>query len=317
MSQDALGKLSKDILRGIGLTSLIFAFSIYLPVVGFFFSLLIPLPILFYRVKLGRNNGAIIPALTIFSMVLVLGGISADILFFAGLMVMGFTLGGAFERNLSVEKTVGYSSGIVLFSGITGLMLYSSFQGTGLVDMVSSYVAKSLELTLVLYEKMGVPEENVHIISGAMDEIQYVLVRIIPSIITALTLFVAWTTLLFAKPIFRSVALFFPDFGALNLWKAPEHLVWGVIGCGLLLLLQDKALKVVGLNGVVVLMMVYFFQGIAIVSFYFEKKRFPPALKFFMYSIIAFQQIILLFVIGLGFFDIWLDFRKLAVKESN
>jgi uncharacterized protein YybS (DUF2232 family) len=68
------------------------------------------------------------------------------------------------------------------------------------------------------------------------------------------------------------------------------------------------------MNGLIILMMVYFFGGIAIVSFYFEKKKFPLALRFFLYSLIALQQFILLFVIGLGFFDMWLNFRKLERK---
>ncbi|MBW2176623.1 MAG: DUF2232 domain-containing protein, partial [Deltaproteobacteria bacterium] len=55
----------------------------------------------------------------------------------------------------------------------------------------------------------------------------------------------------------------------------------------------------------------YFLQGIAVVSYYFEKKRFPRALRLFLYSLIALQQILLLLIIGLGLFDMWLNFRKL------
>jgi uncharacterized protein YybS (DUF2232 family) len=64
-------------------------------------------------------------------------------------------------------------------------------------------------------------------------------------------------------------------------------------------------------------MTIYFFQGIAIVSFYFEKKKLPRVLRFVLYSFIALQQIILLVVIGLGFFDIWLNFRKLEVNDNS
>jgi uncharacterized protein YybS (DUF2232 family) len=93
--------------------------------------------------------------------------------------------------------------------------------------------------------------------------------------------------------------------------------MWGVIACGLTILLPDKTFKVIGLNGLIVLMTIYFFQGIAIVSFYFEKKGVPRMFKIFIYSLIAIQQIILMAVIGLGFFDVWFDFRKLELKESE
>jgi uncharacterized protein YybS (DUF2232 family) len=74
-------------------------------------------------------------------------------------------------------------------------------------------------------------------------------------------------------------------------------------------------LKLLAVNGLMMLMTVYFFGGIAIVSFYFEKKRFPVIVRVMIYSLIAFQQIFLLLVIGLGFFDMWLNFRKAGADK--
>jgi len=63
-------------------------------------------------------------------------------------------------------------------------------------------------------------------------------------------------------------------------------------------------------------MSLYFFQGIAIAAFFFEKKKLPKMIRLFLYSLIGFQQIVLLFVIGMGFFDVWLDIRKLNKIEN-
>ncbi|MGD9106978.1 MAG: DUF2232 domain-containing protein, partial [Desulfobacterales bacterium] len=106
-------------------------------------------------------------------------------------------------------------------------------------------------------------------------------------------------------------------FGSLKLWKAPEVLIWGIIGCGLLLLLPGMTFKFVGLNGLLIMLTIYFFQGIAIVSFYFEKKRFPRMLRVFLYSLIALQQVVLIVIIGLGLFDMWLNFRKLEHSPNK
>jgi len=62
-------------------------------------------------------------------------------------------------------------------------------------------------------------------------------------------------------------------------------------------------------------MLVYFFQGIAVVSFFFQTKRSPTALRMFCYSLIAVQLYFLILVIGLGFFDNWINFRKLGTHE--
>jgi hypothetical protein len=64
----------------------------------------------------------------------------------------------------------------------------------------------------------------------------------------------------------------YPAYSRLNLWQAPDYLVWGVIGCGLLMLVPDGFAKTIGLNGLITLMMIYFFQGVAIVSFFFRKE---------------------------------------------
>jgi len=307
----------KDIVTGVLITSLIFLVAIFIPIVGFVVALLIPLPILFYRSKLGRKAGAIILMVSSLVMVLLSGDLSLDALFFFELLLIGFVLGELIEFNFSIEKTILYAGGCVFLSAFGGLMLCGILSGKSIAAIASDYVAKNLELTLVLYRNMGMSEETVQLISDSLDKIQYVLVRIIPALVTASTLLVVWTSLLLAEPILRIRSLFYPDFGRLNLWKAPDMLVWAVIGCSLALFVPNTTAKMVGLNGLIILMTVYFFQGIAIVSFYFEKKRFPRVIRIFLYTLIALQQLILLAVIGLGFFDLWVNFRRLSQPTGS
>ena len=309
--------ISKDIISGIAITSLIFAVSIYMPIVGFFSALFIPLPTLFYRSKLGRSHGAVVPILTSILMIAAIGKVSIDTLLFIELLILGFVLSEFIELNLSVEKTMLYACALVIASGTIGIFIYSNIRDLQIYSLITEYVKKNLELTLALYENMGVSQESIHMLSNSLESIQYVLIRIIPALVVSSTLFISWTSLLLAKPLLKSRKLFFPSYDSLKLWKAPEYLVWGIIGCGAIILLPNKTVKIFGLNGLLIFMTIYFFQGIAIVSFYFEKKKFPRMLRFILYSFIALQQIILLVVIGLGFFDIWLNFRKLGVNDNS
>ena len=311
------GGISRDVLTGISITCVIFAVSVYMPIFGFFCSLFIPLPILFYRSKLGRKTGAIIPIAAGVIMMMVLGRFSIDLLFFFELMLLGFILSELMAIDLSIERTVLFACGAILASAIVGLAFYSQIIQKGLTDVAAEYVTKNLQLTLLLYEGMGMSEENIQLIANSLEQIQYVLLRIIPALAIASTLFVAWTSLLISRPLLKSRDLYYPDFGPLNLWKPPEHLVWGVIGCGLVLLIPSGSVKLIGLNGLIMLMAVYFFTGIAIVSFYFERKRFPRLLRIFLYSLIALQQFVLILVIGLGFFDVWLNFRKIKSPDTQ
>lgn len=240
-----------------------------------------------------------------------------DILLFTELLLLGFVLSELIEIDLSVEKTILYACSIILGTSIAGLLLYGAIADKGILVLISEYVAKNLELTLSIYESLGVPEENLELISNSLDRIHYVMVRIIPALVASVTLCVTWACLLFAKRMLVSRTLFFPDFGPLYLWKAPEYLVWGIIGSGATLLLSDGLLKTIGLNSLIILMTIYFFQGIAIVAFYFERVRFPRVIRIVLYSLVATQHIFLFIIIGLGFFDMWLNFRRLGKEKDS
>jgi uncharacterized protein YybS (DUF2232 family) len=308
---------SKDIATGVMATLVIFSVSIFMPVVGFLFSMFIPLPILFYRAKLGRRRGMIVPLVAITVIGFVFGGLTMDILFFSGLMFLGFAISEMFEKKLSVEMTVLAACGIVLGAGLISILLYSMVANTGVYTLVSVYVAKNLALSLGLYKGIGIPQETIDTISGSLDQIQFVLVRILPSLAAASTLFVAWANLIAARPIMLRRGLSFPDFGRLNHWRAPEPLIWGVIGCGLIMFLPVTDIRLIGVNGLLVLLTIYFIQGIAIVSFFFEKKKLPRAIRVILYLMIALQQLFLLVIICIGLFDMWINFRKIDTNTRE
>ena len=111
--------------------------------------------------------------------------------------------------------------------------------------------------------------------------------------------------------------LYYPDFGRLNRWRAPELLVWGVIGCGLIILLPATGIRLIGVNGLLVLLTIYFIQGIAIVSFFFEKKKLPRVVRVVLYTMIALQQLFLLVIICIGLFDMWINFRKIDTDKHE
>lgn len=313
----SLSGVSRDIATGVTATLVIFSIAVFMPVVGFIFSMFIPLPVLFYRAKLGRRHGMIIPLVAMMVMGLVLGGLTIDVLFFAGLMLLGFAMSEMFEKALSIEMTVVATCGIVLGAGLAIILLYGLANDTGIIALVSAYVATNLELSLKLYQGIGIPQETIDTIANSLERIQYVLVRIMPSLTMASTLFVSWTNLIAARSIMLRRGLAFPNFGRLNRWRAPEPLIWGVIGCGIVMFIPITGIRLIGINGLLILLTVYFIQGIAIVSFYFEKKKLPRAIRVVLYVMIAFQQLFLLAVICIGLFDMWINFRKIDTNKHE
>ncbi|MBF0468560.1 MAG: DUF2232 domain-containing protein, partial [Desulfamplus sp.] len=138
----------------------------------------------------------------------------------------------------------------------------------------------------------------------------------IPALLIMMLIFVIWVNILFIKRILARKGIHLRELQELNQWKAPERLVWAAIFLGTLMFIPEKNIKIGAFNCIMILMPVYFFQGIAIVSFIFEKKKFPVLLKLFIYSIIAIQQILILVIVGLGFFDTWMNFRKIGMNND-
>jgi uncharacterized protein YybS (DUF2232 family) len=307
----------KLILSGIALITLIGALSISLPVFGFVCFLILPLPVLYYRMRLGTQKAAMVILGAFLFLVFFSKGLSADLFFLAGMLMLGFFMGEFAQRNLPVEKTIGYACGAVFAAGAFVLIIYGNIANLGLVRLVSDYIGKNLELTLAFYETIGMPEESITLLSSAMVQIQYVLIRILPSLCAAGLLFSAWLNLLLAKAVLRESLKDGSLKERLNAWKAPDFLVWGVVGGGLMLLAPSVLLKVLGLNGMIVLTMIYFFQGIAIIAFYFEKKKVPMALRVLLYGTIALQHLFMLVIAGIGLFDVWLNFRRLGSDNNG
>jgi uncharacterized protein YybS (DUF2232 family) len=308
----------KEFITAIAITTLIAMAGLYLPVLGFVVSVFVPLPVLFYRAKLGRSQGALILIAVTLIVASVMGRWSiTSTAFFFELGLVGFILSEVFSMNLSVEKTVAVTTGVVIATGGVMLGLYGLLSTKSLWGLMSDYLQGNLQLALAIYKEMEVSEERIAVLSQSMEGILYVMLRITPAIAIVATLFVIWSNLLLARPLLRSRDLFCPDFGTLNEWKAPEPLVWLVILSGVLILMPNQGLRLLGINGLIIMMMIYFFQGIAIVSFYFEKKQFPKLLRGILYGLIALQQLVLLLVIAAGLLDMWIDFRRMKKGAEN
>jgi uncharacterized protein YybS (DUF2232 family) len=301
----------KDVANGIAFTCLLFSLSAILPVIGAVSAMIVPLPLMYYRTKRGRGAAIIIAAAAFAAMAVVFGARALDTFFLVQLLLAGLILGELIQWQLPIEQAVAVNC--VGVCGIVGaaLSIYSLAQGSGPVALVTEAVRTSLEMALVLYKEMGMSVDYVARIEGALNQITFVVVRVTPSLVVSSLIFVSWANLLIAGPLFARRNLPYPDFGPLNRWSAPEKMIWLPIVSGGALMLPFQWAKLAGINGLLIACVVYFFQGIAIVSFFFEAKRFPKLLRVMIYALIAVQQFLALAVIGLGLFDMWLDLRKL------
>ena len=65
----------------------------------------------------------------------------------------------------------------------------------------------------------------------------------------------------------------------------------------------------------IVMLALYCFQGMSIALHILKTKRAHPVITFVVFLMITTQPLMTGLVIGLGLFDVWMDFRKLRTVE--
>jgi uncharacterized protein YybS (DUF2232 family) len=299
----------KDIVLGTGLCILTFAVSYTFPLLGVFALLLLPLPVLYFRLKLGRNSGGIIALASFLVLLVISRGVAFDTLYFGALLMTGLFLGECIEKHCGIEKTMIFTVTGVLGVSLAAFGVYAVFQAQGIGEMIQGYISQYLELTSALYTDMGIEKQQIDALNAAF-------VVVMPGMFIVSYMTTVWLNVLIIKRLLARIGIQLKNMAALNRFRAPDSLVWAAIGLGVLLALPVGSVKYVVINCLIILLLIYFFQGIAVISFYFQKKESPTFLKVFCYGLIAVQIYFLILVIGLGFFDNWINFRKLETQKK-
>ena len=128
--------------------------------------------------------------------------------------------------------------------------------------------------------------------------------------VTAFVLFQVWALSLMAGRHYSVPGVAFVS------WKAPEQLIWVLIAAGVLFFAATGLLKQIGLNLLIVLLLVYYIQGLAIVTELFERKQIPTFMRVMGYAMVLLFNPLPFIVAGIGVFDLWIDFRKKRIKGN-
>ncbi|MCX7817438.1 MAG: YybS family protein [Syntrophales bacterium] len=303
----------KTVLKNTLLLSLLTLTAIFVPLIGSFILVMIPLPIVLLFAKVGRTGGAITVTLAF----LITHGISRTIavsplsfLPFIFFVSLGIVLSELFEKNLSIEKTTFLCS-LFGFSALFLFILFYSYQtNTPPLEVVKGYIAATIKKSVDLYSRMDILPEQISQIKENTEEIITFLTYTSPALALISITLTVWLNIVSAREILIMNNLPSPSFGDLTKWKAPDWYVWFFIASGTCIILPTTTLKWVGINGLMICLMVYLIQGVAIIAYFFKTKNVPRILRYVFYMFLVFQQYLLIPVILLGLFDLWVNFRK-------
>ncbi len=310
---------ANDVLGCVGVATLLLVASAYIPFFGSFVSLLTPLPVIYYSSKLGTDQGVKLVGVTVLFVGLIATLTRSLHLLFLCIefSLLGLVVSELFRRNLSFGYTILLGTGLMLVIGFVVLAVAGFTRNKTPMEMVLAYLQGSLDHTVEIYRGMGGEEgdpEGARQFVRVMGEI---LMTIYPALAVIGSGFVVWFNVTVSKVLFRVRNLPYPQFGPMDRWSAPEHLIWAVIGAGFSLFLPVPQIRLIAINVIIVLLTIYFFHGFSILLFFLGKYRVPLWVRVGVYALIMLQQIFAVVLIAAGLFDQWVDLRKIHPKKAK
>ena len=311
----------------------------FVPLFGIFLGTFTPVPLTLTYCARGRFFGLISigAALTVVGAFFLASGAPWGGLVFLEYCILGGVLGEGLLRRFPPGRMVALGAGAVIGFGLILLMFTSSGDGGGLLLRGKSIVERQVRESLKLYDEILSSPQTAEKATEALnfqddqgmedgtrdlptapapsdsriEPLVKGLIRVFPGLMLLGTALVSWANFLMARIFLIQRKVIAPEEYDLKRWQAPENLVWLLIASGFALFLFSGGIASLGLNGLIILGLVYFFQGLAIVAFWMERKNAPRFFRILAYTLIGLQQYLTLGVALLGLFDMWIDFRKL------
>lgn len=295
--------------------ALFFALMVF-PPLGALIGVLSPFPLVFVYLQRGRQTGIALVAL-VFAVLLLLIGINQAMLFLAEYALMAVVLGEMIRIQLPGDRCIAISALASGFVSIVLLVALFGDQGISTKEFFEKQVRAHFSQSMEAFESMGEDKAEVAEMKAFAEKAaegfaaSYPAFLLIGSLIGAAANYalvrIAWMRL-YGPGLFSGRAF--------SQWVCPETLVWGFILSGAALFLGQGMVADAGLNVFLVMVCIYFAQGLSIVVHFLKVRKVPTFFWFVLFILIFVQPLLIGLVAGFGVFDIWADFRKLRTETS-
>jgi len=293
-------------------TALLFQLSLVLGPAGALLNLLTPFPAAWAQMRSGFAGGASAVGLaSVAVLVLNSAGTMAGFVLQYGMiaLVLPYLLrqGLSWGRAAAITTLAVSLIGLPLLGGLSALQT-----GQGMSETILAEVDQNIEQALETYRQQGLSEEQL----GELESVVTQMARFLARAYFGLSaLWVGISSLLLVYLLERFSAGAYRIAGErFSRIRLPEHLVWVLIASGFGLMAPVEPLSLAALNLLTFLLPLYFLQGLAVVSAWFQRRRVSPVFRALGYAMIFILNPMPLVVTCVGVFDLWVDFRKLNKK---
>ncbi|OPZ60797.1 MAG: hypothetical protein BWY87_00256 [Deltaproteobacteria bacterium ADurb.Bin510] len=207
-------------------------------------------------------------------------------------VICGMLMCAAYVRR-RLRLALVLPTALLILASLAGLLSSVGFHLQALPKAIEGFARAMIDGFIAL----SPPEQHAELTQGRY-ELEARLTGFFPALLVMAYSLYAWLNLVLVNS-FRC---------ELNLkaYKASDWLLLPFIAGGLGALIPGG--RLIGLNVLLIVLNVYFFQGMAIAASYMDGRHWPRFIKWLVYILLVIQLYIGVAVLGL--FDTWFDFRK-------
>jgi uncharacterized protein YybS (DUF2232 family) len=215
------------------------------------------------------------------------------------------------RRAWRLAPVVGASVAATLIGGALLAFLLVPEIGSWPTALADAWHA-SFDSAVATYRDLGMSPEQLADLESQRDELARSALRFLPALLV-----VGASALWLVNLRVSARWAAWPQLHALSRWRMPDALIWGLIVSGFGLFVPNPIVTMIAGNVFAIVIASYFGQGLAIVSYFFQRFSLPRGLRIATYLVIALQQVAAALVVALGVFDLWGDFRHLTARPAD
>lgn len=278
-----------------------------------------PLVVFIYITKYGWHhaNRHLLPAV----IVALTGGYIFQSLALVAFMVMllpaGYMVALAAQRNeqpwqAGLKSLLSLGGLLFMFFGMLSLFSEQSF-----FQAIMSSLNAGIDEALRLYsDNNTLSAENYIVFERTLLQVKTTAPLILPAILASILAFVSWTTVVLGNTLLPRTGCKKP-WPEYRFWKLPEVLIWAFICSAIGAVLPYQPIQTTGINLLIVICLLYGFQGLAIAVFLLKKWNVPRLMRTAIYLMIILQSFGTVILIIAGVADVWFDLRRIEKKTTS
>ncbi|MCG0275121.1 MAG: YybS family protein [Thermosediminibacteraceae bacterium] len=296
------------------ITVILSFFSMYIPGLGLFIDLVLPVPI----ILLGMKHGLKISLLSVAVTGLVIAAFSGPLRALTAVLsfgLVGMGMGWALKKNYSPFKVFGVGAAASLVSNVVLFLLSLMIMGINPLMQEIELYRESLAGAAKLYNRMGVNPETIKPVLEMYEKMLDLMPLLIPAVLVLASLTSSFLCFQISKLILRRLGYNMEDFPPFWQWRLPTYTIFLFLLGQIAIIMEaywpSGILRQLGMNLLLIFAFAFFIQGFAVLAFFLGRYNVSKLLRIFIVLFLFSNPFMAQLVFLLGMFDTVFNFRGL------